>query len=174
MEHGGICGFGLGDRLGGRVPFPLKRDDSLKLFLHLLLPHLPDSFLFRYFSAIESGFWPLEILKVLGMGFRGYEDLKECDANYVGNRTVTPTAVLVTSRMPQRGELSRDQDSLRIHVQDPEDHSVNEWIRVQKIRSTDHVVRSVDVPKGSIQTQHQDPEGHSVEWEKSRSGDQEP
>ncbi|KAL6002449.1 hypothetical protein ACLOJK_034381, partial [Asimina triloba] len=56
------------------------------------------------------------------------------------------------------GELSRDQDSLRIHVHDPEDHSVSEWIRVQKIRSTDRLVRSTDVPSRSIQTRHQDPE----------------
>ncbi|KAL5979447.1 hypothetical protein ACLOJK_019351 [Asimina triloba] len=48
--------------------------------------------------------------------------------------------------MEESGELSRDQDPLRIHVQDPEDHSVNEWIRVQKIRRADHVVRSADVP----------------------------
>ncbi|KAL6002325.1 hypothetical protein ACLOJK_034256 [Asimina triloba] len=53
-------------------------------------------------------------------------------------------------------ELSRDQDPVRTHVQDPEDHSVNKWIRVQKIRSPDHV--------DPFRIGHKDPEGHSVEW----------
>ncbi|KAL6002122.1 hypothetical protein ACLOJK_037570 [Asimina triloba] len=32
----------------------------------------------------------------------------------------------------------------------------------EMIRSPDRLVRRADVPSGSIQTRHQDPEGHSV------------
>ncbi|KAL6001001.1 hypothetical protein ACLOJK_006728 [Asimina triloba] len=82
------------------------------------------------------------------------------------------------------GELSGDQDSLKIHVQDLEDysdpfkhghqdlewHSVSGQVRAQRSGALKAWVKSADVPSGSIQTQHQDPEGLSGNW---RAGDQE-
>ncbi|KAL6003864.1 hypothetical protein ACLOJK_004410, partial [Asimina triloba] len=50
------------------------------------------------------------------------------------------------SHNPQTG-----QDSYRIHVQDPEGHSVNEWKRVGKNRTPVAVDRNPVVKTGSIQ-----------------------
>ncbi|KAL6000296.1 hypothetical protein ACLOJK_023991 [Asimina triloba] len=52
-------------------------------------------------------------------------------------------------------------DPLRHGYQDPEGHSVSGQVRAQRLGALKALVRSIDVPSGSIMTQHQDPEGLS-------------
>ncbi|KAL6000637.1 hypothetical protein ACLOJK_024338, partial [Asimina triloba] len=47
------------------------------------------------------------------------------------------------------------------HTLDPEGHSVSGQVRAQRSRALKAWVKIADVPSGSIQTRHQDPEGLS-------------